>query len=176
MDKISEKLHLLSINKCPNKNSVDIMEHLYTLYNYSKECDSIFETGVRGCVSSWAFLKGLIDSNKNGNKKILFMNDIDVCDINELLDCGKNFDIELKYEWKNNLLLDLAVNKYGDFKRTLGLEKDNWRGTQGFENKQEYAAYVSVINNDYRIEIIEIVSKNLSNLMTIYAQFQDNEK
>jgi hypothetical protein len=78
--------------------------------------------------------------------------------------------------FQNNLLLDLAVNKYGDFKRTLGLEKDNWRGTQGFENKQEYAAYVSVINNDYRIEIIEIVSKNFSNLMTIYSQFQDNEK
>jgi hypothetical protein len=78
--------------------------------------------------------------------------------------------------FQNNLLLDLVVNKYGDFKRTLGLEKDNWRGTQGFENKQEYAAYVSVINNDYRIEIIEIVSKNLSDLMTIYSQFQDNEK
>lgn len=129
MDKISEKLHLLSINKCPNKNSVDIMEHLYTLYNYSKECDSIFETGVRGCVSSWAFLKGLLDSNINGNKKILFMNDIDVCDINELLDCGKNFDIELKYEWKNNLLLDLPQNfditfidtwhVYGQLKREL---------------------------------------------------------
>lgn len=82
----------------------------------------------------------------------------------------------LRENFQNNLLLDLAVNKYGDFKRTLGLEKDNWRGTQGFENKQEYAAYVSVINNDYRIEIIEIVSKNLSNLMTIYSQFQDNEK
>jgi len=78
--------------------------------------------------------------------------------------------------FQNNLLLDLAINQYGDFKRTLGLEKNNWRGTQGFENKQEYAAYVSVINSDYRIETIEVVSKNLSNLMTIYSNFQDNEK
>ena len=74
------------------------------------------------------------------------------------------------------MLLDLAINQYGDFKRTLGLEKNNWRGTQGFENKQEYAAYVSVINRDYRVESIEIVSKNLLNSMTVYSQFLDNEK
>lgn len=70
----------------------------------------------------------------------------------------------------------MVVNKYGDFKRTLGLEKNNWRGTQGFETKEEYAAYVSVINKDYRIESIEMVSKNYLNLMTIYSKFQDNEK
>jgi len=78
--------------------------------------------------------------------------------------------------FQNNLLLNLAINQYGDFKRTLGLEKNNWRGSQGFETKQEYAAYVSVINKDYRIESIEIISKNLLNLMSFYSQFQDNEK
>lgn len=82
----------------------------------------------------------------------------------------------LRENFQNNLLLDLVVNKYGDFKRTLGLEKNNWRGTQGFETKEEYAAYVSVINKDYRIESIEMVSKNYLNLMTIYSKFQDNEK
>ena len=128
MNKINEIVYLLSINKCPNKNSCDIMEHLFTLYKYAKECDSVFETGVRGCVSSWAFLKGLLESQSQ-NKKILFMNDINNCDINDLLLISKNFDIEVKYEWKNNLLLDFDRNYditfidtwhiYGQLKREL---------------------------------------------------------
>jgi hypothetical protein len=128
MNKINEMVYLLSINRCPNKNSSDIMEHLITLYKYSKECDSVFETGVRGCISSWAFLKGLLESQSQ-NKKVLFMNDINVCDVNELLLISKNFDIEVKYEWKNNLLLDFDRNYditfidtwhiYGQLKREL---------------------------------------------------------
>lgn len=110
MNKINETFELLKINKYPNKNSVDIMEHLETLYKYSKECDSVFETGVRGCVSSWAFLRGLLENNNN-NKKRLFMNDINTCDINELLEVSKNFDITVTYEWKNNLLIDF-IEKY----------------------------------------------------------------
>jgi hypothetical protein len=128
MNKINEFVYLLSINKCPNKSSGDIMEHLFTLYRYAKECDSVFETGVRGCVSSWAFLKGLLESQSQ-NKKILFMNDINKCDVNDLLLISKNFDIEVKYEWKNNLLLDFDRNYditfidtwhiYGQLKREL---------------------------------------------------------
>jgi len=105
------------------------MEHLPTLYKYAKECDSVFETGVRGCVSSWAFLYGLLD-NKSTNKKCLFMNDISVCDVEELLHVSKNFDnINVTYEWKNNLLLDFKENYditfidtwhvYGQLKREL---------------------------------------------------------
>ena len=37
----------------------DINEHLETLSNYASRCNSIFETGVRGVVSSWALLHGL---------------------------------------------------------------------------------------------------------------------
>ena len=128
MDEINNMYHLLTINNAPNKPSSDIFEHLETLYKYSKECDSVFETGVRGCVSSWAFLKGLLDGESK-NKKKLFMNDINTCDINEILSIGKNFDIELTYEWKNNLLLEFNQNYditfidtwhiYGQLKREL---------------------------------------------------------
>jgi hypothetical protein len=127
MDIITRKYHLLCKNECPGKNSIDIMEHLPTLYNYSKECDSVFETGVRGCVSSWAFLCGLLNGTKN--RKCLFMNDINICDVEELVNVGKNFDIDIKYEWKNNLLLELEKNYditfidtwhvYGQLKREL---------------------------------------------------------
>jgi len=122
MEIIKKKFELL-VN-----NSSDINEHLYTLYKYSKECTSVFETGVRGCVSSWAFLYGLLDGNNSGQKK-LFMNDINVCNVEELISISKNLNIDVKYEWKNNLLLDLDSNYditfidtwhiYGQLKREL---------------------------------------------------------
>ena len=55
METVKNNFELLCRNEFPGKNSSDIMEHLVTLYKYSKECDSVFETGVRGCISSWAF-------------------------------------------------------------------------------------------------------------------------
>ena len=129
MDIINKTYDLLCINNYPNKNSSDIMEHLTTLYKYSKECDSVFETGVRGCISSWAFLKGLLENKESTNKKVLFMNDINVCDVNELLLISQKFDIEVKYEWKNNLLLEFEQkfditfidtwHIYGQLKREL---------------------------------------------------------
>jgi len=125
MDHIKQKYILL----CSGHNSIDIYEHLPTLYNYAKECDSVFETGVRGCVSSWALLFGLVN-NLNNNKKKLFLNDINECDINDLLNSANELDnISINYEWKNNLLLELNENYditfidtwhvYGQLKREL---------------------------------------------------------
>jgi hypothetical protein len=48
----------------------DINEHLSTLYEYAKECSVIVECGVRSMVSTWAFLKGLIDSRRDADKKL----------------------------------------------------------------------------------------------------------
>jgi hypothetical protein len=105
----------------------DINEHLPILYKYSTECESIFETGVRGVVSTWAFVYGLLKNNKE--KKYLFINDIVPCDINELLLETTNTSIKINYEWKNNLLInfnetfDLTFidtwHVYGQLKREL---------------------------------------------------------
>jgi len=84
----------------------DINEHLETLSTYASTVDTIFETGVRGVVSSWAFLHGL--SKNNLNKKSLFLNDIESCDINEISKVADNLNIELQYQWENNL--ELKVN------------------------------------------------------------------
>ena len=125
MDNINSKYSLL----CSGYNSGDICEHLPTLYNYAKACDSVFETGVRGCVSSWAFLYGLLD-NPNGLTKRLFLNDINKCNIIELLNAANSFsNISVKYEWKNNLFLEInekyditfidTWHVYGQLKREL---------------------------------------------------------
>jgi GR25 family glycosyltransferase involved in LPS biosynthesis/predicted O-methyltransferase YrrM len=106
----------------------DINEHLPTLYKYACECDSILELGVRGCVSSWAFLKGL---NNNGKeRKHLFVNDIETCPIDELLNVSRDLNVNVEYEWKNDLELkvddktfDLTFidtwHVYGQLKREL---------------------------------------------------------
>jgi hypothetical protein len=49
-----------------NRNCItygDIHEHLPTLMKYAEECDSIIELGVRGVVSTWAFITGLMNTN-----------------------------------------------------------------------------------------------------------------
>ena len=88
----------------------DINEHLPTLFKYASECESIIELGVRGCVSSWAFVFGLLNNNKK-NKKIL-LNDIEKCNIDELLHYTKELDIIVDYEWKNDL--DLIIDENVD--------------------------------------------------------------
>jgi hypothetical protein len=128
MDTIKEIVYLISNNRYKNDSS-DIMEHIGTLYRYAKECDSVFETGVRGCISSWAFLYGLLDNNNN-IKKRFFMNDIEECNITDILEIGKKFnDIDINYEWKNNLDIEFTENYdltfidtwhiYGQLKREL---------------------------------------------------------
>jgi hypothetical protein len=109
MNKISDILYLISNNRYKNDSS-DIMEHIITLFNYAKECNSVFETGVRGCISSWAFLGGLLNNN-NGERKRFLLNDIEVCDINDLLLCSSPFpNIDVSYVWKNNLEIDFHEN------------------------------------------------------------------
>jgi hypothetical protein len=104
----------------------DINEHLPTLYRYAKECESILELGVRGCVSSYAFSLGLLHNNKK--KKFLMMNDLTECDIAQLLHYAKNTDLTIKYKWINDLELDTkpvdltfidTYHIYGQLKREL---------------------------------------------------------
>lgn len=116
-------------NLCCNyeHKSVDIFEHLPTLYKYASECESVFETGVRGVISSWAFSYGLLNNGKE--KKQLFMNDISKCNISELLKNTKHTNLKIDYEWINNLHLEVKQNYdivfidtwhiYGQLKREL---------------------------------------------------------
>jgi hypothetical protein len=83
----------------------DINEHLPTLEKYSRECETILELGVRGVTSSWAFSYGLLNNNKPVKK--LIMNDMDECNITELLYKTANTDLKINYYWINDLHLFL---------------------------------------------------------------------
>lgn len=121
----------------------DIYEHLPTLSAYASQCESILELGVRGCVSSWAFVHGLlqntgtdVDTDAKRQKRI-FLNDIVECDISELVNVvtslteSTSTSIEIGYEWKNDLELEFPEGTrfdlvfidtwhvYGQLKREL---------------------------------------------------------
>ena len=111
---------------CDTKS--DINEHLPTLRKYATECETIFETGVRGVVSSWAFADGLRDNGKDTKK--LHVNDISSCQIESLGRECANSGVELTSVWKNNLELDVTGwafdmtfidtwHVYGQLKREL---------------------------------------------------------
>jgi len=86
----------------------DINEHLPTLYEYAKKCDSVLETGVRGCVSSYALVYGLLNNQKE--KKNILLNDIEECNINDLLHSCNKSNVNINYIWKNNLEIDIIEN------------------------------------------------------------------
>ena len=123
MQKIKETYEMLS------STPSDINEHLPTLFRYAQECDSVFETGVRYCTSSWALVYGLLNNKKSTNQKFMLLNDLYECDIKNLIYASLNEDVKLNYIWKNNL--DVEFNKtydltfidtwhvYGQLKREL---------------------------------------------------------
>lgn len=119
--------HVINKYNYLSSTQSDINEHLPTLCKYASECESIVELGVRGCVSSWAFVKGLMENNKS--KKQILLNDISECNIHELLNTTKNMDIAVNYKWISDLELNLEENVdmtfidtwhiYGQLKREL---------------------------------------------------------
>ena len=121
METIGNKYKLLC------KQRSDINEHLPTLCKYASECQSIIELGVRGVISTYAFVYGLLRNNSS-NKKLL-LNDIVKCNIKELLQLTANLKIDIKYEWINDLDLEIKENYdltfidtwhvYGQLKREL---------------------------------------------------------
>lgn len=106
----------------------DINEHLLTLMTYAQECEYIVELGVRGCVSSWALLAGLLQNQKPN--KSLFMNDITECPIQSVVEQGRQAGVSMNYQWCNDLYLDVSKEPidmvfidtwhvYGQLKREL---------------------------------------------------------
>tara|TARA_Y100000389_G_C17396228_1_gene482683 strand:- start:46 stop:717 length:672 start_codon:yes stop_codon:yes gene_type:complete len=102
----SPKLFLyLKFNQLRRRKS-DINEHLDVLAAHAEECTTVFETGVRGVVSSWALIYGL-NRGVSGSKKFL-MNDIVECDTSQLINLSKKINLETKFIKKNNL--DIVID------------------------------------------------------------------
>lgn len=107
----------------------DINEHIETLYEYTKECESVIELGVRGIVSSWAFLKGLINNQKQ-HRRLLSCDLNRPSNIDDLALLSKRSNVLFEFHEGNDLDLDLLDKRfdllfidtfhvYGQMKREL---------------------------------------------------------
>ena len=107
----------------------DIYEHIPTLYKYSCKCSVIVECGVRACVSTWAFLWGLCNSQVKDSTLKLIGVDLDeypkVDKVRKLCRTGKvqyefikGNDIEVELPDMDLLFID-TWHVYGHMKREL---------------------------------------------------------
>lgn len=101
-----DTIHEHYIEYCNKKG--DINEHLLTLRAYAGECDSILELGTRGCVSAWAFALGMLEGG--GDNRVLIVNDITSCDVEELEEAIALTSLTFKKYWQNDLTLELGCN------------------------------------------------------------------
>ena len=88
------------------KVASDINEHLPTLREYASHCDSVLELGVRGCISTWAIAYGLLENGLE--KKKLTVNDLNVCDVDDILRSCNYVGIEFESKWISDLELDVS--------------------------------------------------------------------
>ena len=88
-------------------------EYLRVLNEYATECESILELGVGAGISSWALLNGIINNKKQ--TKRYFFNDINPCNIDELLKTTKHLDyLKIECRWINDLQLTLNSDEFFD--------------------------------------------------------------
>lgn len=123
MDIIQEKYHIMC------KRRSDINEHLPTLYQYAKECSSALELGVRKVVSTWALLYGMLDNRHVMFPRLLIVNDIQKCNMNEVLKATTYLPVTVRTIWQNDLEMQMdhdvdlifidTWHVYGQLKREL---------------------------------------------------------
>lgn len=114
----------------------DINEHLPTLCEYSKQCNTVAEFGVRSVVSTWAFLKGLKDGIP-GKKKLVCVDLKKSPNIVEAEQAARLAGIEMQFIEENDLKVDLQEgvdmlfidtwHVYGQLKRELEKHAHNVR-------------------------------------------------
>jgi hypothetical protein len=86
-------------------------EHLHILFNYAAECNNAIETGVDGCVTSWAIAYGLLSNPNNTQRRpLLVVNDIIKCNVSEFTNACESLPITVKEVWKNNLEIDFTAD------------------------------------------------------------------
>ena len=106
MDKIRNKL--LELVETPS----DINEHLFTLKGYAEGCEHITEMGVRGVVSTLAFLAA--------KPKKLIGIDIEECPIDEITQAAADVGVEFQF------IKDSTVRHEFEIEPTDFLFIDTW--------------------------------------------------
>ena len=105
----------------------DIYRHLPTIYRYASRCESIAEFGVRGIVSTWALLRGLLENNSK-TKELICVDIEEVPQIQSVQQIAKDYGIGLKFQRHDSATCTIPVvdllfidtwHVYGHLKREL---------------------------------------------------------
>ena len=111
--------------KC--SESSDIKRHLPKLYRYAKECESISEFGVRGVVSTWAFLHGLLE-NGSKTKQLICVDIEDIPQMEDMRRIAEDNGIDLTFHHHDSATVSIPTvdllfidtwHIYGHLKREL---------------------------------------------------------
>ncbi len=105
----------------------DIHRHLPTLYRQAKRCETVAEFGVRGIVSTWAFLRGLLENNSK-TKELICVDIEDVPELQSVQQIARDSGIGLTFQRHDSatctiptvdLLFIDTWHVYGHLKREL---------------------------------------------------------
>ena len=117
----------------------DIFMHLPFLQHLASKSDVVAEFGVRGCVSTWAFLSGLSAAVSSGDKKEkkLYCLDIEDIDMTEVIAAAAAVDVVASFIKEDSakvvlpepvdLLFIDTWHIYGHLKRELAMHHTNVR-------------------------------------------------
>ena len=63
-----------------------------------------------------------------------------------------------RHNFNDRALMDIAIDKYGNFKRTLGSDKEKWIGNYSWRYNKELATYLASVTRTGSFEKLEISS------------------
>lgn len=102
----------------------DIFEHIPTLCRYALECERIVEVGVRGVVSTWAFLKGLAH-NDSDTKQLICVDIEDVPTMDEVFTYAKEVGIDMRFICGNSATIDFRACSRPAAKALMPLQQND---------------------------------------------------
>jgi hypothetical protein len=81
-----------------------------------------------------------------------------------------------RYNQNDRALMDLAIARYGDFKRSLAFDRKNWQGFNKWENSNEVINYLATPIQGGNTEKLSITSKQHVNKISEYFSKKEQWK
>lgn len=131
----------------------DINQHIEKLFEYANKCKYITEMGVRGVVSTWAFL------NSTASKVVAIdILNVDVPEVEKLTFICAN-DLEIEIEETDFLFIDTAHN-YIQLKQELALHGNKAKKYLGFHDTGIFGTYGDDGGKGLNFAIEEFIKEN----------------
>ena len=81
-----------------------------------------------------------------------------------------------RYNKNDRALMEIAIARYGNFKRSLGLDRNRWQGTYSWENSDEVINYLATPILGGSTEKLNITSKRHLNKISEYFSKKEQWK